>query len=351
MHPARDRRHRQQRHRQPQQWPRPLRSRAISSAPSAPTAMNEATRVTPEQDGERQRRPDTAGYAPAGVATVRQQRQCGRNRGTGRLHLRTPPHPGRRRTAGASSAVRPQSAPPRPPRRPGGPINRRYVPPCAINAACVPGFHHPAHASSTRMRSAPDHAAQSMRQDDGGATLHQPVQRLPGSPPRSPHPRHDSASSRIRIGASRNSARAMASRCRCPPDSRSAALPHQRVVLLRQRQDERHPPARPRAACCICASRRVRPVPAAGSRRWCRGTARCPAPPARSALRTASGVQRPHDRARRGAPHLRLRVGLAQQQPHDARLAGAAGPHHPDPLPRGDPRNLSPRCAGRRAPG
>ena len=48
----------------------------------------------------------------------------------------------------------------------------------------------------------------------------------------------DSASSRIRIGESRNNARAIARRCRCPPDRLTPRSPIDRLIALRQLPDE-----------------------------------------------------------------------------------------------------------------
>ena len=73
--------------------------------------------------------------------------------------------------------------------------------------------------SSTRMRSAPDHARQPMREDEGGAALHQPVERLLDDPPRSPRPPRTAprrGSGSAHRGATHGR---MAMRCRCPPES------------------------------------------------------------------------------------------------------------------------------------
>ncbi len=116
------------------------------------------------------------------------------------------------------------------------PISRRYGPSRRISSAWLP-LSTTRPWSSTRMRSAP-------------ITLDSRCARISVVRPCASRSSacwitasfsastEDSASSRIRIGESRSSARAIARRWRCPPDRLTPRSPMTRLVALRQLQDE-----------------------------------------------------------------------------------------------------------------
>ena len=201
-----------------------------------------------------------------------------------------------------------------------GPISRRYGPSRAISAACVPSSTT-CPWSSTRMRSAP------ITLDSRCASTSVVRPRVSRSSAcwisaSFSASTDDSASSSNRIGASRNSARAIARRWRWPPDS-MAALADARRVAVGQRRNE---------IVCIGGTRggdhvRIARVGAAEpqvvghaaveQRRILRDD--------RDHLAHLAGIERTHVVAA-DADRAALRIVLAQQQAHDGRLARTARP-------------------------